>query len=101
MLLAVDIGNTNIHNGIFDKRVLKKDFRIPTYSENFDRIYKTKLKAHLKDIDHVIVTSVVPVVLKKIEKIIKKIANKDCIVVGMDVDSGIKNLYRNPKQVGS
>ena len=40
MLLAIDIGNTNIHNGIFKGKKLKETFRIPTHSENiYSRLY--------------------------------------------------------------
>jgi len=101
MLLAIDIGNTSIHNGIFKARVLKKVFRIPTYSPNLSRQYAKKLKPYLKNIDSVIITSVVPAVLKKVEKAIKGVAGKDCAVMGRDLDSGIKNLYKKPGQVGS
>lgn len=101
MLLAIDIGNTSIHNGIFDGRVLKKAFRIPSSFSSLDREYGAKLKPFARRINSVIVTSVVPVVLKKVEKAVKKTINKNCVVVGRDVDSGVKNLYRDPGQVGS
>jgi len=86
---------------MFDKKVLRKDFRISAHSRNLKKEYSAKLRPYVKDIDSVIVTSVVPAVLKKVEKAVKKIVNKNCAVVGRDVDSGVKNLYRNPKQVGS
>ncbi|MCX5687227.1 MAG: type III pantothenate kinase, partial [Candidatus Omnitrophica bacterium] len=35
------------------------------------------------------------------ERAIRKTINRNCIVVGRDVDSGVKNLYKNPRQVGS
>ncbi|HCJ67485.1 MAG TPA: 30S ribosomal protein S7 [Elusimicrobia bacterium] len=76
MLLAIDIGNTSIHNGIFDKRSLNKAFRVPAYSTKLDRQYKRALKTYFNKIDSVIVTSVVPGVLKKVERIIKKFINK-------------------------
>jgi type III pantothenate kinase len=101
MLLAIDIGNTSIHNGVFDKKVLKRAFRIPTYSGDLAGNYKVKLKPYLKAIDSVIITSVVPIALKNVEKAIKKTINRNCIVVGRDVDSGVENLYKNPGQVGS
>jgi len=101
MLLTIDIGNTSIYNGVFDNKVLKKTFRIPAYSGNLIKEYKAKLKPYVGKIDSVIVTSVVPLVLKKTETAIKKTLNKNCIVVGRDADSGIRNLYKNPKQVGS
>jgi len=101
MLLAIDIGNTSIHNGIFDKKVLKKAFRIPTYSGDLPRHYRVKLKPYFKKIDYVIVTSVVPAALRNVEKAVKKIINKNCIVVGRHMDSGIINLYKDPEQVGT
>lgn len=101
MLLAIDIGNTSIHNGIFDKKVLKKVFRIPTYFGDLSGDYRVKLKPYLKNIDSVIVSSVVPEALGNVEKAVKKIINKNCIIVGRDMDCGIINLYKDPKQVGS
>ncbi|MDP2910994.1 MAG: type III pantothenate kinase [Candidatus Omnitrophota bacterium] len=101
MLLAIDIGNTSIHNGIFDKKVSKKTFRIATYSKNLNMEYVGNLKRYLKDIDSVIITSVVPQALKKVEKAIKDITGKKSVVVGRDLDSGVKNLYNDPGQVGT
>jgi type III pantothenate kinase len=101
MLLTIDIGNTSIYNGVFDKDTLKVNFRISACSENLDKEYKAKLKSYRKDIDCVIVTSVVPCVLKNVEKAVRKTVNKNCVVVGRDIDSGIENLYKDPKQVGS
>ena len=100
MLLAVDIGNTSIHNGIFKGRILKKTFRIPAYSKNLNMKYAGNLKSYLKDIDSVIITSVVPQALKKVENVVKNITGKKSAVVGRDLDSGVKNLYNNPGQVG-
>ena len=62
--------------------------------------YARNLKRYLKDIDSVIITSVVPQALKKVENAIKDITGKKSIVVGRDMDSGVKNLYNNPRQVG-
>jgi len=101
MLLAIDIGNTSIYNGIFNKNALKKTFRISAYSGNLDKEYRAGLKGYLGKIDSVIVTSVAPLVLKKVQKAIRKTIGKRCAVVGKDVDSGVKNLYNNPGQVGS
>ena len=100
MLLAIDIGNTNIHNGIFNGRVLVKDFRISTYSGELTLVYTKKLRPYLKKIDLIVVASVVPEVLKRVEKILHKIFNKKVIVIGRDIDSGVKNLYTKPQQVG-
>ncbi|MBU1852972.1 MAG: type III pantothenate kinase [Candidatus Omnitrophica bacterium] len=100
MLLAIDIGNTNIHNGIFRKRSLKRTFRIPTCVENLTSHYIRNLKPDLNDIEKVIVVSVVPERLRKVEGALKKVLGKKILIVGRDVDSGVKNIYKNPRQVG-
>ena len=100
MLLAVDIGNTNIHNGIFKKNILKKTFKIPTYSKDLRRQYFKKIKPYLRDIECVIIVSVVPKALKEVRYALRKMLNKKILVVGKDIASGVKNLYRYPAQVG-
>jgi len=100
MLLAVDIGNTNIHNGVFKDNTLKKTFRIPTHSKALRKEYLERLRTYLKDIECVVIVSVVPKALKDVKKALKKILNKKILVVGKDIDTGVKNLYKDPKQVG-
>ena len=70
------------------------------YSKNLNMEYAKNLNRYLKDIDSVIITSVVPQALKKVENAIKDITGKKSAVVGRDLDSGVKNLYNNPGQVG-
>lgn len=101
MILAIDIGNTSIYNGIFNRKILKKPFRIDAHSSCIGKEYRMALKPYTGRIDCVIITSVVPAVLKQAEKAVKKILRVDCMVVGRDVHSGVKNLYKNPGQVGS
>jgi len=101
MLLAIDIGNTSIYNGVFDKKVLKKTFRVASYSKNLKAQYSAELKPFLRSIDSVIITSVAPRVLEKVEKAVKGITGKRPVIVGRDIDSGVKNLYRDPRQVGA
>ena len=100
MLLVIDIGNTSINNGIFEGRILRRAFRIATYSKKLNMEYVRNLKRYLKEIDSVIISSVVPHALKKVEKAIKDITGKKSAVVGRDLDSGVRNLYNNPRQVG-
>ena len=96
MLLAIDIGNTTINNGIFYRGELKKSFRTPTYGTDFKAVYKKRLGS----VEKIIIVSVVPKVLKQLERELKKIFSGKVLVVGRDVASGVKNRYRNPKQVG-
>jgi len=96
MLLAIDIGNTTINNGIFYRGKLKRCFRIETYGVDFSEAYKNRLGGVKK----IVIVSVVPKVLKKLKKELKKIFSGKVLVVGRDVSSGVKNRYRNPRQVG-
>ena len=97
MLLAIDIGNTNINNGVFQGRTLKKRFRVPTYSKDLEKQYRP----YAGKVDVAVIVSVVPKVLQRLDRALKKISvGKILVVVGRDIDSGVKNLYKNPGQVG-
>lgn len=100
MLLAVDIGNTSINNGIFKGKVLKRIFRIPTYAKDLRSQYLRRLKPYLDDIECTVIVSVAPKALMQVEKTLKRIVGGRFLVVGRNVDSGVKNRYKNPKQVG-
>ncbi|MDD2752713.1 MAG: type III pantothenate kinase [Candidatus Omnitrophica bacterium] len=99
MLLAIDIGNTNITLGFFsDKRLIKR-YAIPTAQES----YFIKLKSLLanKDIESVIICSVVPQASRKICLDLRKLLRaKPLYIVGKGIKVPVKNLYRNPRQVG-
>ena len=92
MLLAIDIGNTTINNGIFEGRILKRSFRIPTYKKDLRDSYR----AILKKIDRVVIVSVVPEVLGRVEKIFGKSAE----IVGKNIATDVRNKYKRPGQVG-
>lgn len=97
MLLAVDIGNTNITFGIFNNKRIIKIFDIPTKDYCL-----MKLKNNLRGvgIKGVIVSSVVPSMNKILEKDIKYIFDVKPYILGEDARVPIKNLYRFPRQVG-
>jgi type III pantothenate kinase len=96
-LLAVDIGNTNITLGLFRGRALSRVFNIPTAQYCLGKLKKTLGNAAVED---AIICSVVPVVTGKLAKEILKITGKRPYIIGKDITVPIKNLYRNPKQVG-
>lgn len=97
MLLVVDIGNTNTHFGIFDKKRLIKDWRLPTKKVQSpeSRVRRVKNK-----IDNIIICSVVPKALMHLRQDLKRRFKISPIVVGKDIKVPLKNLYKNPKQVG-
>ncbi|MBU0759701.1 MAG: type III pantothenate kinase [Candidatus Omnitrophica bacterium] len=96
MLLAVDIGNTNIHCGIFKGDSLGKTFKIRTEEKIFGRGFRP----YAKKIERAVIVSVVPEALGRVKRYLRGALRCPVFVVGEDVDSGVKNLYRKPGQVG-
>lgn len=96
MLLTVDIGNTTIAFGVFQGRKLKSSWKIPT-SSIFSKGMALK---PIKDIDGVIISSVVPKATPIIKKLVRNRFKIKPLILGKDIKAPIKNLYRNPKQVG-
>lgn len=97
MLLAIDIGNTNINFGIFRSGRIIKRFFIPTKGYN-PRSIKNKLDK--ADINDVIVCSVVPAATQKLKTALNRLLKKRPIIIGKDIKVPLKNLYRKPREVG-
>jgi len=95
MLLAIDIGNTTVSLGIFQGKKLRSTWKIPTRS-----IFSKKAILLPKDIDAVIISSVVPKTTPIIRKLLVKKYKILPLVLGKNIKAPVKNLYRNPKQVG-
>lgn len=102
MLLAIDIGNSNVICGIYKGRRLIEKRYIPTkmvfsLRECNREIYNLPHRDRIEDI---IVASVVPNALAELEKVLRRIFKKDILVLGKNIHAPIKNLYRRPEQVG-
>lgn len=98
MLIALDIGNTNITLGYFEGKKLGKRHRYPT-SGSLEELSRDLAK--LRKVDGLIVSSVVPKVLTALERKLSRLLNVKPLVLGRDLDYGIPNLYKYPSQVGS
>lgn len=96
MLLTIDIGNTTIAFGVYQKKKLKARWK--AYTCNI--FSKRRVLRQTKDIDGVIISSVVPGATPIIKRLIKNRFKIDPLVLGEDIKAPIKNLYRNPRQVG-
>lgn len=98
MLMAIDIGNTNINIGIFKGNRIIRRYSLPTQNNRSNnRIIKIFKNSK---IDNVVLCSVVPKMTRCIEKTFKKTLKKAPLVVGKDFVVPIRNLYRKPKEVG-
>lgn len=94
-MLTIDIGNTSIAFGVFRGKKLRSAWKISTQS-----VFSKKAIRLPKDIDAAIISSVVPKETPIIKKLITKKLKVRPLVLGENIKAPIKNLYRNPKQVG-
>ena len=108
MLLAIDIGNTNIVLGGFEGDNLSFVARIATNPSLTEDEYASKilnvLSVHSVDIssvDGAIISSVVPPLNSVMKKAVRFIFGVDPILVGPGVKTGIGIRCDNPASVGS
>lgn len=108
MLLAFDIGNSNTVLGVFRDGELLTNWRIETDSHKSADEYGmlvSQLFAYdgleMKDVDDIIISTVVPSVLYTLEHMSMKYFGCKPIVVESGVKTGLIIKYDNPKQVGA
>ena len=100
MLLALDIGNTNITLGVFENDQLVATWRIATDAKKMPDEYGLILSDLLSlndikssDITDMIICSVVPPLTPAFFEIAKNYFKISSLIVGPGVKTGIKNLY--------
>lgn len=108
MLLAFDVGNTNIVLGVFEGKKLIQNWRLETdmgksadeYGMIINQLFSYE-GISSKDVSDVIISTVVPSVLFTLQHLSVKYFNRRAIVVGAGVKTGLVIKYDNPKQVGA
>lgn len=108
MLLAFDVGNTNIVLGAFRERKLIRSWRLETDNNKSADEYGMMIHQlfsyeglRLSDVEDVIVSTVVPSVLFTIQHLSQKYLHRRAIVIEPGVKTGLLIKYDNPKQVGA
>jgi len=108
MLLAFDVGNTNIVLGVFKDGELIQNWRLETdnnktadeYGMIISQLFSYEgLK--ISDVKDIIVSTVVPSILFTIQHLSQKYFSKRAIVIEAGVKTGLIIKYDNPKQVGA
>lgn len=108
MLLAIDVGNTNITIGVFDQEELVTTFRMTTKLQRTSDEYGIVImdllehnKVKVSDIRNVIVSSVVPNVMHSLCSALIKYFDIHPFVVEPGVKTGIRITSENPRQIGA
>lgn len=108
MLLAIDIGNTNIVMGVMDHLELITSFRLttqtPRTSDEYGIMIVDLLRQRdidVKSITAVIVSSVVPDIMYSFTNGIKRYLKQKTMVVGPGLKTGLAVRTDNPREVGA
>jgi type III pantothenate kinase len=108
MLLALDVGNTNITIGAFDGPRLAGRWRLRTIREQTADEWGILLRnlfslaqLDLQAVRGVVISSVVPAVDQPLEAMAQRYFHRKPIFVTPASDLGLKVLYENPREVGA
>lgn len=108
MILAIDMGNTNIVIGGIDENKTYFVERITTNHSKTSLEYAVNIKDILEihqieksEIEGAIVSSVVPPLNAALKSAIKKLFGKPPLFVGSGMKTGLNIIMDNPKTVGS
>lgn len=108
MLLAFDVGNTNIVLGVFRQGKMITNWRLETdnnksadeYGMIIGQLFQYE-GLDMDDVKDVIISTVVPSVLYTLQHLSMKYFRRKAIVIGPGIKTGLIIKYDNPKQVGA
>ncbi len=108
MILAIDIGNTQIEVGVFRQHQLYKSWRLSSSAERTEDEYMSYLDYFFKfsnvkitDIEGVGLASVVPNKTFIFEKMCDKYLRIKPLIISHELKLGIKICYSDPSMVGA
>ncbi|MBI5193490.1 MAG: type III pantothenate kinase [Nitrospirae bacterium] len=108
MLLAIDIGNTNIVFGLYEDKNIVDYWRINSdqnkTADEYGILFREAIRSvspGIKNIDNVIMSSVVPPLTTIIKRMVKRYFKLDTILVDENIKTGLTICYDNPKDVGA
>ena len=108
MLLCLDVGNSQIHGGVFDGDLLRCQFRKSTSAlETTDELgifFTAVLRENGIDprsVERVAICSVVPAALYGLRGAAEKYFRSEPFVLQAGVRTGLKIKYRSPQEVGA
>jgi type III pantothenate kinase len=108
MILALDIGNSDITIGYWDGNQWTHTWRIPSRAQQPELFYGVKIRdsflesqVEITSVHVVVISSVVPGLTEKIQKVIRSLFNTEPIVLGPAVYEKLPIQVLNPYEIGS
>jgi type III pantothenate kinase len=108
MLLAIDVGNTNIVLGVYEGDELATSWRLSTsrimtadeYGILILNLFgRHKLKT--SQVSAIIISCVVPPLMPTLEQVAQKYFHVEPLIVEPGIKTGMPLMYENPKEVGA
>jgi len=107
MLLAIDIGNTNIHMGLWDQDKWRLSWRAQTVPSKMPDEYAVLIHSFLEsadlrfsDVTGLVIGSVVPVLTSAFGELAEKYFHLTPLIVSEKTNTGVRLKVDNPEQVG-
>jgi type III pantothenate kinase len=105
MLLAIDIGNTEVTLGLFEDETLRRSFRVSSETRRTADEVRLLLEQAFPDLARgqaeTVIGSVVPVQTPLYAEAARQLTQREPLLVGSDTTAGIKIEYRDPGSVGA
>lgn len=108
MLLAVDIGNTNVTLGVFEGEQLRATWRMASNIEQMSDEYAALLLNLLGhrgletiDIKEIAMCCVVPPLLPTFEEVFKEYFHVSPLIIGPGTKTGVRIRIENPREAGT
>ncbi|MBC7928875.1 MAG: type III pantothenate kinase, partial [Bryobacteraceae bacterium] len=108
MLLALDVGNTNITIGVFDGLTLVRHWRLRTVHDQTSDEWGILLRnlfnlgsLALEHVHGIIVASVVPPLDSTLAGMSRRYFDREAMFVSSNTDTGLTLLYDQPSEVGA
>lgn len=108
MLLVIDIGNSNVVMGLYERDLLRHHWRVATDRQKTEDEYGMLVKSlfdsvgmALDQVSGIIISSVVPPLNDTIERMCVKYLKQKPLIVGPGIKTGLNIKYEYPREVGS
>src|SRR3954464_14454110 len=107
MLLAIDVGNTNVTLGVFEGEKLVATSRLASDRERLTDEYAVVILGLLetagidrRGVNKAVITSGVSVLTGTLEEVCRKYFSAQPLRIGAGIKTGMRILYEDPREVG-
>ena len=108
MFLAIDVGNTHVMLGVYQKEEILVYWRLATRRDSTEdelgMIVKNLLQnsnLNMADINQIAISSVVPPLMYSLDRMARKYFELEPLIIGPGIKTGLNIVTDNPREVGA